>query len=233
MSIDHYDYKWWQQVQQAYQMPENYGQTYRQQVQSSAAALREQHDIWMQRMTGIQAALPREAPSIEEPRKVLELGDRINSGDLLAPGMRISVATLGLYVVKKRLACAWSVGEDGQQIHDASWGQPDTLSVYFAGWADKDKAQPTPPPRALVGIDFGYEPPVVVTVPRPRALPFRRHPKCEVEHDALAERNCLECEKLILVSTKKLDDARIKPARPEPHTLAPSGMCGPIMGRRR
>jgi hypothetical protein len=60
------------------------------------------------------------------------------------------------------------------------------------------------------------------------------------EHDG--KTMCLACEETIAgcMDSAVAYDAEHrkyfppeKPTRPEPHSLAPSGMCGPIMGRRR
>jgi hypothetical protein len=83
--------------------------------------------------------------------------------------------------------------------------------------------------QVVTGIDWavGCEP---QPTPPPRALPFVRHSKCKDDHaDPWL---CLRCEELIANESWK-STSRTPPARPEPHTLAPSGMCGPVMGRRR
>jgi len=281
MSIDDNDYKWWRQYArqfaqpgaaeqwwlengQVYSLPVAYEQFYQQPVQSSAAAIREQHDIWMQRLSGVQAAPPREAPSIEERRKALKAGEVITDPALLCKGMRVrSLATQYEYQTTERYERGWkALGRSGDVWKDVGQAFSDYLvsseGMAFLGWASEgegvkagefvamDSAGSLTPAKSLRSMgqaerreeikrridEFQPQP-----TPTPRALPFKRHPECTVAHAAIVgDRNCLGCERLIADEMAVLE-RDTKPenrhARPEPHTLAHSGMCGPIMGRRR
>jgi len=141
-----------------------------------------------------EAAIPREAPSIEEQREapadVIQVSvDGVTWGDLI-PGCEISADTCPYRYARYK--------NTGFPVRGFALPRP----------------QPTPPPRAL---------------------PFKRHPMCSVAHAAIVgDRNCLGCERLIAKEMAALDyPTKPTPLRPEPHTLAPSGMCGPILSRLR
>jgi hypothetical protein len=87
------------------------------------------------------------------------------------------------------------------------------------------------------GVGFSYEPPQ--PTPPPRALPFKRHPECAIPQLHVDGVMCMGCEGTIAYDQRMRDDGIAtrwppkRPTRPEPHTLAPSGMCGPVLSKLR
>lgn len=201
-------------------------------------------------------ATPRpqlEAPSIEERRKALKAGDVIADPALLCKGMRIRYVNSGFDL------SGTATGEnDGVYKCGVDWDSHpsngimhehiENRRVTFIDWASEgEEVKPTaitlPTAQTTNEVSYtGYARAMRKPTPPPSDLPFKRHPMCSVAHAAIVgERNCLGCERLIAEEMARADAAeavmvmgeRLRTARPEPHTLAPSGMCGPVLSRLR
>jgi hypothetical protein len=198
----------------------------------------------------------------EERRKALKAGDVITDPALLCKGMRICIMSgttkTGL---KQEEAADFELARlddegfwrrpDGTLVVDPKWVAAD--GARFLGWANEGEGvkaleaveeamhimhdEIREAAYAQAGIPIAEPQPT----PTPRALPFKRHPECLRSHAEPVM--CGVCEDLMASEMACKDDgthtyadwyeAKDWRARQEPHSLAPSGMCGPILSKLR